>query len=564
MASITWSPTSGNNWSTNANWVGGVKPAVGDTAVFDGAVSSANCTLDANQSITGVTSTGAYAGTLTQAASITLTLSGAFTWGSGAFSGSAAAITITGAFAVNGGTFLSTSGTLECRNNFTLAAAVFTHNSGTVKLAHTVNTAVALDFGGNTVNNLTLSNADTADTVTTIAGDFSVAGDLLVTSTTGTANYGRTYTAVATSLITITLAGNFTLSKGTAKVRWGSFATGDTSYVAVTMTGANKAVGSACTRNNGHLNLTGSGTTNLAYRDGNAPYTGTLTITQSSGKALLTANSIFYNLVISASNELDVSASNYSVTVYSNLTVTGTFTPQAGTVTVNHTGVDATITGGTFYDLVLHATATLAKTTTLAGTITVANNLTITSAAGLSSARHTWSLTGTMTVTGNLTITETTSRITLSFPGTLTVNGTITVNSGILDASASNGTLNCGGNWSIAGTWTQRSGTVNLTGTNQTISGSYTWFNFNKTVAAAATLTLPAGATQTVGGTLTLLGASGQLLSLRSSTPGTTAAIRANGPRVIGYLDVKDCQGTHPTAIDCVGKNCTDSGNNHT
>ncbi|MBI3320161.1 MAG: hypothetical protein HYZ89_06205 [Candidatus Omnitrophica bacterium] len=83
-----------------------------------------------------------------------------------------------------------------------------------------------------------------------------------------------------------------------------------------------------------------------------------------------------------------------------------------------------------------------------------------------------------------------------------------------------------------------------------------------KTVASAATLTFPASVTQTITNTLTLQGAVGQLLSLRSSTPGTQWSIDPQGTRTIGYLDVQDSNNVNATAIDATSANSVNSGNN--
>ncbi len=108
-------------------------------------------------------------------------------------------------------------------------------------------------------------------------------------------------------------------------------------------------------------------------------------------------------------------------------------------------------------------------------------------------------------------------------------------------------------------TFNHNNGTVILDGSNQVIQGT-TFYNLTKTVAAAATLTLPAGITETIVGALTLKGASGQLLSLVSSTPGTQWQINPQGTRDVSYAAVTDSQNTNASAI--VACNSTDNGNN--
>jgi hypothetical protein len=61
------------------------------------------------------------------------------------------------------------------------------------------------------------------------------------------------------------------------------------------------------------------------------------------------------------------------------------------------------------------------------------------------------------------------------------------------------------------------------------ITGSNTFANLDLECTTARAITLPASGTQTVTGTLTLQGAPGQVLSLASSSPGTTTTITVQG-----------------------------------
>jgi hypothetical protein len=78
----------------------------------------------------------------------------------------------------------------------------------------------------------------------------------------------------------------------------------------------------------------------------------------------------------------------------------------------------------------------------------------------------------------------------------------------------------------------QTYGTLRHTATGTaalTITGNNTFANLDLECTTARTITLPANGTQTVTGLLTLSGASGQNLSLVSSTPGTKTTIIAKG-----------------------------------
>lgn len=122
----------------------------------------------------------------------------------------------------------------------------------------------------------------------------------------------------------------------------------------------------------------------------------------------------------------------------------------------------------------------------------------------------------------------------------LNVQGNVNVNAGQVSSAsavtiASGGTLDSGqgsisvsGNWSNSGTFVPGTGTVVFTdgcaSGNIVLSGSTNFNNLNLTSSSGRTFVIPSGANITVNGTLTLQGASGQPISLISST-GQTAVI---------------------------------------
>ncbi len=140
---------------------------------------------------------------------------------------------------------------------------------------------------------------------------------------------------------------------------------------------------------------------------------------------------------------------------------------------------------------------------------------------------------------------------TLNVPeGDITNNGTLKV---------STGAINVGGNWVNNGTFDEGVGTVNFTGsTGQTITGTNRFFNFSSTVGGN-TLTFEAGKTQTIMSTWTLTGASGKLLTLRSTASGTQWSVDPQGSRNISFVDVKDSNNINTTIIN--PSSSTDSGN---
>ncbi len=173
---------------------------------------------------------------------------------------------------------------------------------------------------------------------------------------------------------------------------------------------------------------------------------------------------------------------------------------------------------------------------------------------------------------GNGTVTLGSGLATL---GGLVMSGsTMTGGSGDLDINwdvqiftgsfiAPSGRITIDGNWQKwGGTFNANGGTVILDGTNQTINGANTFHHLSKLVASADTLYFGEGTTTAVDGVLTLQGAAGNLLSLRSNVSGDEWFIDPSGTRTLSYLDVKDSNNINATAIDCLNLHCVNRGNN--
>jgi len=107
MATNTWSPTSGNNWSTDANWSLGHKPTTGEDVTFDHAVSDGNCTIDeATATLATFGLLTGYLGTVTNAANAHVTTTSDITISSGTTTSR------TDCMWTCGGSFLQTGGTI--------------------------------------------------------------------------------------------------------------------------------------------------------------------------------------------------------------------------------------------------------------------------------------------------------------------------------------------------------------------------------------------------------------------------------------------------------------------
>lgn len=139
------------------------------------------------------------------------------------------------------------------------------------------------------------------------------------------------------------------------------------------------------------------------------------------------------------------------------------------------------------------------------------------------------------------------------------VGGDFTLSSGAIFTAPA--TSSFAGNFTNSGgTFNANGGTVDLVGAGQHIDGSTTFDDLEKVVTSPDTLTLEAGATQTVEGTLTLEGANaGELLSLVSSAPPTRWLIEAKGSRNIEFVSVADSEnlGTPIQAFESVGNGNT-------
>jgi|GEM_PF-580508 len=184
------------------------------------------------------------------------------------------------------------------------------------------------------------------------------------------------------------------------------------------------------------------------------------------------------------------------------------------------------------------------------------------------------SITGTLALY-NLTIANPVS-VDASGATSLAIDNQITVNAGIFTSAsdyhhvsiangatlALSGNITVSGNWTNNGTFTHNNHKVTFDGADQQIVGSTSFQDVEKTVTSAATLTFEAGSTTAVANALTLQGAAGQLLALRSSQAGTQWKINAANAPTIGYLDVRDSNNVSGTDIDALNKHCVDSGNN--
>ena len=192
-----------------------------------------------------------------------------------------------------------------------------------------------------------------------------------------------------------------------------------------------------------------------------------------------------------------------------------------------------------------------------------------------SSKNCTWDIN---TAPAFLSLTGYTGTVTLN--SSLTINGNLTITNGVLNLNnknlnvdgyiliGTNGTLyatssviTLKGSWANYGNFNFGTSTVVLNGTNQAVYGNTTFYNLTKTVTTADTLYFEAGSTQTILNSLTLQGASGNLLLLRSTSGGSYWYIDPQGTQNISFVDIRDSYNLSFTNI--ITTNSVDSGNNN-
>lgn len=413
------------------------------------------------------------------------------------------------------------SGALPLSNpsDFTLTMADWTLAGGT----YDASAQSAWNFSGNITISGGTFTAPVLSTATSVTGTWDVNGtqtfNQLTMNRSSATTIGTGDTIIATGLLTLT---NGILTSGTFEAQ------------------ANVVVASTFDGGITTLNFGGSATQTFDLTGATGLYNGDIHVNKTGGQV----NLLSALVMDAASQDLLIQEGKFNLAGFA-LTVNG----SSGVMTVEDGG-NFQLQGG--------------ETITLnASQPTLSTGSTVTYIGNGNAGANTYTITNLKSTYHHLAINSTDGATDVFQLGAaLDVNGDLTLTAGTLDVvSGQNYAITLAGNWSNAGTFTARSGTVTLDGTSQTLSGSTTFYNLSKTVASAATLTLPASATQTITNTLTLQGASGQRLSLRSSIPASQANIDPQGSRSVQYLDVQDSNNTNLSVMNCT-TGCFDSENN--
>ena len=110
------------------------------------------------------------------------------------------------------------------------------------------------------------------------------------------------------------------------------------------------------------------------------------------------------------------------------------------------------------------------------------------------------------------------------------------------------GTLEVTGDWDNSGTFNAGTSTVQMVDgcglSSAVIAGDTTFASLDMTTTTGKLYSFTAGSTQTVTSALTLLGASGNLLTIRSTLGGSAALLDVQGSQSADFVDVQDNDAT--------------------
>ncbi|MFA6463436.1 MAG: YDG domain-containing protein, partial [Candidatus Paceibacterota bacterium] len=420
------------------------------------------------------------------------------------------------------GTFTPSTGTVNFNalGNQTVNPFTYTFYNLTTSGSGTKTTGAILAVGGN----LTVNSGTTFATGVTNSWTLNVTGTTTVSGTITLANTGNK-----------TFSGDLTINSGGV---WN-----ETSVSAITINGNIVNNATTFTANTGSHTFSGSnktfsGTTAIvipgtAIFAGGA-YTNNGTFSASTLNALIAGATYTNNGTTTVSTALSGSSGVFTqgstgVLNFGGSTIAiATFSASATGNVVNYTGGAQTIRSVPYYDLALSGsnTKTMTGVTTIAGDFSLNGTVSATAASGL------------------------------------TIGGNISIGSGTTFNGGTALTHNVAGNWSNSGIFTANTSTINFNGANQSINNANTWYDLSITGTSARTVTLQSGVLQTVSNSLTLSGASGQLLTLVPSAIPIKWQISAPLTQSVMYVSPSYSDASSGTAVNATSITNVDGGNN--
>jgi hypothetical protein len=563
LTNFTWTASSPGNWSTAANWQGGVVPGPGNTAIFNSA-SVQGCTIDISTTVGNLSMGSGYTGTISLNAS-TLTVTGNFTGGGGVFNGGSGELIVNGIFNGSGGNFIG--------------------NAGTVLLGTTLNTTFTPPSSGS-FNNFTLGGSSMTPTTSGLVGhwkmddsgssivDYSGSGDNGTTGGTGGGYSGSMPGA---------LTGYVSGSRSFGGSNWVSCGLNNMPAPNASQTiSLWYYVSSNPTDNEDFVDMdNGSYGVQFGLRQGPPE---TLTVWKFGGTAL-------------ASVAVPVAGSWYHVAYTFDGTThrlyLGGVWQSSSTMAVG-TGAPSELYFGCWggggpaeqfkgnlddiriYNRALSASeiASLAAgqyvatgTVTLGGNLVVGGNLTVSSGTlDVSVSNYSVSVAKNWQITGG-SFTARGSTVTFNGSGGSILSGGQSFKNLVFNNAGgtwtSNDNLTLSGNWTMtAGTYNGGTSTGTFTGTAPTLTGNTTFYNLAYLVAGG-TMTVAQGSTQTITGLLTIQGTSVNLLNIVSSSPGSPWFLKNTGTNSVQYVKAQDSNASSGQIITDNPGGIDGSGNVH-
>ena len=415
--------------------------------------------------------------------------------------------------------FTATSGNLTVNvASAVLVGVNFTNYLGTITFNNTINTSGVLNLGTGGYTQAGANGITLNGTATLTSGGVTWSRPLTFGGTSVTYTLVGNWTV--TGLITFQGSGTTTFTNNTFNINGGLTQTTAGIYAGTTAivfggtgTWSNSSTGAI--RNNTTINGTITISGNVYYDTGTLTYTaGTVTVTGSTlnigANTTLNTNGITWNNINTTGTT--------TITLSSNLTLTGTLTVSTGTLSFTLGGNNLVTTNASI-------SVAGSSTLTLPSNLTCIN-LTTTSGGGGNSTLNGSQL----SITGNLTINGL-NNINVGLKGTtnLILTGTGTWSSTFLGGITNNLTINTAGTITISSnvyyydnTLTYTAGTVTTTGSTLNIgsgansttttlnTSGITWNNFNtQTTTAITTITLSSNLT--VAGDLSLSATTGNI-----------------------------------------------------
>jgi len=433
-----------------------------------------------------------------------------------------AAVTLTGNFSSETGTTVSGAGGVTAGGSFTNKGIY--NASGDISCTGEFANSGTFSSGGSVTSTGNLSNTGTwngngavvAENDFTNSGSWTGNGNIKVTENFENKS-GKTLSGTGTLEVTGNLTNAGTLSRTGNVSAGGNF----------TDTGTWNGTGT--------ITFNGTADQNVSFISGYV-YPDIVSASENTS-VILGTNLSCGNLTVSANSKFDTNGNN--LTLENDLSVSGSFWGKSGTHTIGGiVNASGTFEGGS-------------SSVNSTGDITVSGSLAFE--------------TGSLTTNGNLEISGTGTFAAGS--GTHQVASDATV-SGTLEGGS--GTIQLGGNWTLenGATYSAETGTVLIQGSgNHTVRGENTFHNFT-CATAGASLLFEDGKTQTVNGSLTIKGASGNLLTLDVTSGGSSGnwTLDADPSKFnLEFVNIKNSVSlvNIPGTLDLKKDfNCSDGGNN--